>query len=231
MRTPDEDESGLSSQESDDERGLVTATGPDATHLVAPDGAEDAPDDGDAEARAYRREPVEELCCAYHPNRPTMVSCSDCGKPLCPDCMVYAAVGIKCRECARMPRSARVNLTANRWVRAIAAGLGAGTAVGFAYYYLLGSVGFFFFVFFVAAGIGYLVGEAVLRASGHYHGRETAIIAVVATLWAFLLPPFLASAIRFGVSWNVVVFSLSGRGVINWVIMAVAGYLAYSRNR
>ena len=111
-----------------------------------------------------------------------------------------------------MPRSARVNLTANRWVRAIAAGLGAGTAVGFAYYYLLGSVGFFFFVFFVAAGIGYLVGEAVLRASGHYHGRETAIIAVVA-------------------SWNVVVFSLSSRGVINWVIMAIAGYLAYSRNR
>ncbi len=128
---------------------------------VAPDGVQDAPDDGDAEEPVYRREPVEELRCAYHPNRPTMVSCSDCGKPLCPDCMVYAAVGIKCRECARMPRSARVNLTANRWVRAIAAGLGAGTAVGFAYYYLLGSVGFFFFVFFVAAGIGYLVGEAV----------------------------------------------------------------------
>ncbi len=233
MRTPDEDESGFSSQESDEERDLVPAKAPDTAQGMALDEALDASDDGDDEDddRAYRRKPVEELRCAYHPNRPTMVSCSDCGKPLCPDCMVYAAVGIKCRDCARMPRSTRVNLTANRWVRAIAAGLGVGTAVGFAYYYLLGSVGFFFFVFFVAAGIGYLVGEAVLRASGYYHGRETAIIAVIATLWAFLLPPFLASAIRFGVSWNVVVFSLSSRGVINWVIMAIAGYLAYSRNR
>ena len=177
------------------------------------------------------RGPIEELRCDYHPNRPTMVRCSNCGRPLCPDCMVYAAVGIKCRDCARMPRSSRVTLTANRWVRAIGAGLGAGTAVGFAYYYLLSSVGFFFFAFFVAAGIGYLVGEAVVRASGHYHGRETASIAVVSTLWAFLLPPLLASIIRFGVSWDVVVFSVSGRGIINWVIMAIAAYLAYSRNR
>ena len=173
----------------------------------------------------------EDLRCAYHPGRSTLVRCSECGKPLCPDCMVFAAVGIKCRECARVPRSARVTLTADRWAKAIGAGLGAGTAVGFAYYYLLGSVGFFLFVFFVAAGIGYLVGEAVVHASGHYRGRETAAIAVVSTLWAFILPPLLASLIRFGASWNVVVFSVSSRGIINWVIMAIAAYLAYSRNR
>ena len=99
-----------------------------------------------------------------------MVTCSACGKPLCPDCMVFSAVGIKCRECAKMPRSALVTLKRGRLLRAVAAGLGAGTAVGFAYYYILGSIGFFFFFFFVAAGIGYLVGEAVRRASGHYHG-------------------------------------------------------------
>ena len=38
---------------------------------------------------------------------------------------------------------------------------------------------FFFLIFFVAMGIGWLVGEAVLRASGHYHGKTTAIIATV----------------------------------------------------
>ena len=48
--------------------------------------------------------------CANHPKVETAVSCSDCGKPICPDCMVHAAVGIKCRDCARLPRSARVAL-------------------------------------------------------------------------------------------------------------------------
>jgi hypothetical protein len=34
-----------------------------------------------------------------------------------------------------------------------------------------------------------------------------------------------------GFSWNAVVFNLSSRGVINWVVMAFAGYLAWRRNR
>ena len=38
--------------------------------------------------------------CYRHPGRETAVSCSNCGRPICPDCMVYAAVGIKCPECA-----------------------------------------------------------------------------------------------------------------------------------
>lgn len=160
-----------------------------------------------------------------------MVSCSACGKPLCPDCMVYSAVGIKCSECARMPRSARVTFKQSRLLKAVAAGLGAGTAVGFAYYLILGAIGFFFFFFFVAAGVGYLVGEAVSRASGRYHGLQTAIVAAVSTVWAFLIPPVVAGLLSFGATWDVVVFSLSGRGVINWVIMAVAAFLAWQRNR
>ena len=50
--------------------------------------------------------------CANHPSVETLVSCANCGKPICPDCMVQAPVGIKCASCARMPRSARVRLQA-----------------------------------------------------------------------------------------------------------------------
>ena len=174
---------------------------------------------------------AEERPCANHPDRLTMVTCSACGKPLCPDCMVYTAVGIKCRECAKMPRSSRVTLKQSRMIRAVAAGLGAGTAVGFAYYYILGGIGFFFFFFFVAAGIGYLVGEAVRRASGYYRGTATAVIAVLSTVWAFVVPPVISTFLYTGFSWNAVVFTLSSRGVINWVVMAFAGYLAWQRNR
>jgi len=145
--------------------------------------------------------------------------------------MVYSAVGIKCAECARMPRSSRVTLKHGRLLRAVGAGLGAGTAVGFAYYYILGAIGFFFLFFFVAAGIGYVIGEAVARASGHYRGTPTGVVAAVSTLWAFLVPPLFAALLSFGVTWDVVVFALSSRGVINWVVMAIAAYLAWSRNR
>jgi membrane associated rhomboid family serine protease len=40
------------------------------------------------------------MYCYRHPDRETGVTCSECGRPICPDCMVFAAVGIKCPECA-----------------------------------------------------------------------------------------------------------------------------------
>lgn len=175
--------------------------------------------------------PGEPVPCANHRARETRVRCSDCGKPICPDCMVYSAVGIKCRECARLPRSALVTLKPEGAVRAAAAALGAGTAVGVAYYFLLSTAGFLYFLFFLGAGIGYVVGEAVVRASGHYRGVETALIAVGGTLWAFLGPPVFASLVRFGLRWDAVVFTVSRGSVTTWLVMAIAGYVAWQRNR
>jgi MFS family permease len=172
-----------------------------------------------------------EQACANHSNRLTMVTCSACGKPLCPDCMVYSAVGIKCKECATPPRSALVTLKASKFLLAIAAGLWTATALGFAYYYILGSIRFFFVFIFVSAGIGYLVGEVVSRTSGRYRGLKTAITAAGATVWAFVLPPITAAFISYGVHWNTAVFALSARGIINWVVMLFAAFLAWNRNR
>ena len=85
----------------------------------------------EAEEDEWAEEQVEEELpatreqfCANHPDRPTMVTCSACGKPICPDCKVYSAVGIKCKECAKMPRSARITLSGKRFLWAVAAGLG-----------------------------------------------------------------------------------------------------------
>lgn len=39
--------------------------------------------------------------CYRHPSRETGVSCSNCGRPICPDCMTTAAVGMRCPECAK----------------------------------------------------------------------------------------------------------------------------------
>jgi membrane associated rhomboid family serine protease len=39
--------------------------------------------------------------CYRHPNKETRVSCSNCGRPICPDCMTPTPVGMRCPECAR----------------------------------------------------------------------------------------------------------------------------------
>jgi membrane associated rhomboid family serine protease len=38
--------------------------------------------------------------CYRHPGRETNVACSNCGRPICPDCMTPTPVGMRCPECA-----------------------------------------------------------------------------------------------------------------------------------
>jgi membrane associated rhomboid family serine protease len=41
---------------------------------------------------------AETLTCYRHPDRETGVSCSECGRGICPDCMTFGPVGIRCPE-------------------------------------------------------------------------------------------------------------------------------------
>src|SRR4051812_43047648 len=42
--------------------------------------------------------------CYRHPDRETGLSCSECGRPICTECMTPAAVGLRCPEHAGTPR-------------------------------------------------------------------------------------------------------------------------------
>ena len=46
------------------------------------------------------------MYCYRHPDRETGVSCSECGRGICPDCMVFAPVGIRCPEHAGVAQGA-----------------------------------------------------------------------------------------------------------------------------
>jgi len=48
--------------------------------------------------------PVE--TCYRHPNVPTRVHCTRCGRPICPDCMIPAPVGHQCPQCVEEARRA-----------------------------------------------------------------------------------------------------------------------------
>src|SRR5436190_1378249 len=45
--------------------------------------------------------------CYRHPDRETGLSCSECGRPICTECMTPAAVGLRCPDHAGNPRLAR----------------------------------------------------------------------------------------------------------------------------
>ena len=46
------------------------------------------------------------MTCYRHPDRETGVSCSECGRGICPDCMVFAPVGIRCPDHSGQPQGA-----------------------------------------------------------------------------------------------------------------------------
>ncbi len=63
--------------------------------------------------------------CYRHPDRPTRLACSSCGRPICVDCVHPAAVGQKCPECAA-PQGRSTVVTA----RQISPSAGAPVAIG-----------------------------------------------------------------------------------------------------
>lgn len=48
--------------------------------------------------------PAPAMVCTWHPDRPTNLSCSRCGRPACPSCLRPASVGFHCRACVAEAR-------------------------------------------------------------------------------------------------------------------------------
>ncbi|MEA2221277.1 MAG: hypothetical protein QOJ35_3903 [Solirubrobacteraceae bacterium] len=49
--------------------------------------------------------------CYRHSSRETGVSCSNCGRPICPDCMTATSVGMRCPECSKQKTKVRTVAT------------------------------------------------------------------------------------------------------------------------
>lgn len=55
------------------------------------------------------------MYCYRHPDRETGLSCSECGRPICTDCMTVAPVGLRCPDHAtHRPKPAQAAKTAAR---------------------------------------------------------------------------------------------------------------------
>lgn len=90
--------------------------------------------------------------CYRHPDRETGVSCSSCGRPICPECMTPTPVGMRCPECASQRTRVVRNPTGSR------TGFEAAPAT-----YVLIAVNVIVFLVEIAQGAGGLFNEQVSR--------------------------------------------------------------------
>jgi hypothetical protein len=131
--------------------------------------------------------------------------------------MVPAAVGNKCPDCARLPRSARVVLKPSKALATIGASLGVGTVAGA----LIGAFGLAFglglFSFIVGWGVGVLCGRVVVAASGHHRSPTAGWIAVSGAVWCYAVA---AAVFAYDYGYGV-------RAGIQIIGLAIAAYFAY----
>lgn len=141
--------------------------------------------------------------CHWHPGVETRISCSRCDKFVCPECMVQAPVGIRCRECGKAARMPTYDVRPTYYARAI--GVAAAVAVGGGLLWalintFLGAIPFL--PGLIAVGIGYGAGELISLSVNRKRGTPLAWIAGGSVVAAFL------------VSWVVNPFGFSFWGLI-----------------
>lgn len=148
--------------------------------------------------------------CVNHPEVETRLTCSSCGDPICGRCMVSTVVGQKCPRCARQSARARGTPNSGLVVRAF----GAGIATAAAGALLLLKVAPFGGIL-LAAGYGFLVGEAVRQASRkRVHSRLGAIAAL---------------SVLIGLGGIALIFSVPLLGPRVLLPLAIGGAVAFVR--
>lgn len=160
--------------------------------------------------------------CAKHPKVETNVTCSKCGKPICPKCMVQTPVGMRCKECAGNKKLPTFHVSPAYYLRAIGAGIGIAVACGFAWWALSIVLPFFLLRFLVAAGAGYAIGEVISLSVNRKRGTGLSIVGGLSAALSFAI----ANMMIFGLAWGGL-YSI----ILSLLMLALAVFMAVLRLR
>lgn len=122
--------------------------------------------------------------CALHPNIKTDLRCGKCDQPICPKCVVQTPVGARCPKCAALKRLPVFEVSPAFYTRAIAAGLLTAAALG-AIWPFIPLNGFF--LFFIALGVGYAIGEIISFSVNKKRSRGLQVIAGVSVAVSYVV--------------------------------------------
>ena len=115
--------------------------------------------------------------CHWHPTVPTGLSCSQCQRAICTDCMVQVPVGIRCRECGRAQPLPTFDVRPANYARAAAAAA-AILILGVVLWFALALVATAWLASIVMPlAVGYAAGEIISRAVNLKRSRGLMYIA------------------------------------------------------
>lgn len=127
--------------------------------------------------------------CLKHPSVETELACGRCGRPICTRCMVMTPSGQRCRDCANVRRPPMYEVGALFLARGIAAAIGVGLVGGFLWALIQPLLASFlgFFILLLAMGLGYVMGEAVARATNRKRGYALQLAAAFGIVVAYFV--------------------------------------------
>lgn len=108
--------------------------------------------------------------CSWHPERETLLSCSRCGRPMCPACARKHPVGLRCKDCAKELRSPLYKVSPTQLLSGLALGTATAAAGSLIVGFLAGRFGWIGLLAAWAAGM--VVGDATSRGAGRKRGRQ-----------------------------------------------------------
>lgn len=126
--------------------------------------------------------------CARHTKVETELACGRCGTPICPRCLVYTDVGVRCPECAPRRKLPQLEVGPLYLWRGGMAALASGAALGFIWRFILppGVGGLGFIGIILALGMGYLISEAVSVAANRKRGVPLQVVAAMGVFVAYV---------------------------------------------
>src|SRR5579862_2908900 len=159
--------------------------------------------------------------CYRHPDRETGLSCSECGRPICYECMTPAAVGLRCPDHSGKPQGVRKVTTR-------ATGLGVRRA-NFVTMVLIGiNVG----VYLLELALGgttdgqanWIYNHGVLIANGAYQGGQL----IYGPVHAAIPPGVTAAGVTHGEWWRLITAAFLHYGPLHLGLNMLSLYFAGS---
>ena len=152
--------------------------------------------------------------CDWHPSVETRLSCGQCGRSICTQCVIQVSVGIRCPECGKATKMPTFDVQPTYYAKAV--GVGVGVAIGGGILWIIFNTIFGRFGILSsipALAVGYAAGELISRSVNAKRSKGLAYIAAGAVVGAFIIA--LPSAPQVGF------FGL--------IVMAISVYTAVQR--
>ena len=159
--------------------------------------------------------------CYRHPDRETGLSCSECGRPICYECMTPAAVGLRCPEHSGKPQGVKRVTTR-------ATGLGASRAN----FVTMVLIGINVAVYAIELALGgttdgqanWIYNHGVLIANGAYQGGQL----IYGPVHAAIPPGVTAAGVTHGEWWRLITAAFLHYGPLHLGLNMLSLYFAGS---